>query len=173
MNYFHLHELVQSPTRVTVTTSSHLDLILTNTLGYFQNTTAIPFGGSDHHIVLTHFCARGINQSSDSRILYSRCYSKLDKDMLEQVLLDNAWNEIFNVDDVNVCTEVFALVMQYIMDVMMPLRWKTIKGTCSPWNHDADITIARHRRDWLHRRALKTGNPEDWTRYSNQVTALT
>ena len=119
MKHFHLHELLQSPTRVTATTSSHLDLILTNIPDYFQNTIAVPFGGSDHHIVLTHFCARGISQSSDCRIVYSRCYSKLDKDMLERVLLDDAWNEILDVDDVNVCTEAFTLVMQYIMDVIL------------------------------------------------------
>jgi len=46
--------------------------------------------------------------------------------MLEQVLLDDAWNEIFDADDVNVCTEAFTLVMQYIMGVMTPLRWKGI-----------------------------------------------
>ena len=36
MNQFHLHELVQSPTRVTATTASQLALILTNISGYFK-----------------------------------------------------------------------------------------------------------------------------------------
>ena len=55
MKQFQLHELVQSPTRVTATTTSHLDLILTNIPSFFfQNTVAIPFCGSDHHIVLTY-----------------------------------------------------------------------------------------------------------------------
>ena len=35
MRHFHLHELVQSPTRVTATTTSQLDLILTNIPSYF------------------------------------------------------------------------------------------------------------------------------------------
>ena len=176
MRHFHLHELVQSPTRVTATTTSQLDLILTNIPSYFQNTVAIPFGGSDHHIVLTHFCARGINRSSDCRIVYSRCYRKLDKTMLEKVLLDGSWDEIFKVDDVSVCTEVFTLVMQYVLDAVLPLKKMRVKCTSHPWSHDADITVLRHQRDWLHRRALKSGNPEDWDRYKksrNQVTALT
>ena len=46
MKQFHLNELVQSPTRVTATTASQLDLILTNISGHFQNTTTVPFGGS-------------------------------------------------------------------------------------------------------------------------------
>lgn len=102
MKQFHLHELVQAPTRVTATTSSQLDLILTNIPSHFQNTAAIPFGGSDHHIVLTHFCARGISRPSDCRVVYSRCYSKLDKVLLERILLDDSWGEIFKVDDVSV-----------------------------------------------------------------------
>ena len=89
MKQFHLHVLVQSPTKVTATTTSQLDLILTNIPSFFQNTVA--FGGSDHHIVLTHFCARGISQSSDCKVVYSRCYSKLDKDMLDKILLDDSW----------------------------------------------------------------------------------
>ena len=52
MKLFHLHELVQSPTRVTATTTSQLDLILINIPCYFQNTAAILFGGSDHHRLL-------------------------------------------------------------------------------------------------------------------------
>ena len=36
MKQFHLHELVQSPTRVTATTTSQLDLILTNIPSFFR-----------------------------------------------------------------------------------------------------------------------------------------
>ena len=72
--------------------------------------------------MLTDFCARGISQSSDHRVVHSRCYSKLDKDMLEEILLDDSWGEIFSIDDVNVCTEAFTLVMQHILDVVIPLK---------------------------------------------------
>ena len=159
--YFHLHELVQAPTRVTATTSSHLDLLLTNIPIHFQNTAAIPFGGSDHHIVLTHFCARGISSSSECRVVYSRCYSKLDKALLERILVDGSWDEIFQVDDVSVCAEAFTLVLQHILDVMVPLKKMRVKSSGNPWIHDVDITTARHQRDWLHRKVLKSGNSED------------
>ena len=176
MNQFHLYELVQSPTRVTATTASQLDLILTNISGHFQNTTTVPFAGSNHHIVLTHFCARGVSRSSDHRVVYSRLYSKLDRGKLEDVLLNDSWDEIFHINDVNVCTEAFTLVMQYILDVMVPLKKTRIKRACSPWSHDVDITIARHQRDWLHHKALKSGNSADWAQYRksrNKVTTLT
>ena len=126
--------------------------------------------------MLTHFCARGVSQSSDHRVVYSRCYSKLDADKLDDILLDDSWDEIFHINDVNICTEAFTLVMQHILDVMIPLKKMRIKRTCSPWSHDVDITIARHQRDWLHHKALKLGNSADWARYRksrNKVTTLT
>jgi len=80
MGQFHLHELVQCPTRVTATTSSHLDLILTNSP---QATTTIPCGSSDHHFVLTHFCACGISQCSDHITILLCQYHKLDVKLLD------------------------------------------------------------------------------------------
>ena len=53
MNQFQLHELVQCPTRVTATTNSHLDLILTNSPSHFA---AIPCGCSDHHFSHSFLC---------------------------------------------------------------------------------------------------------------------
>ena len=48
MGQFHLHELVQCPTRVRDTTSKCMDLILTNSPSH-QATNAILCGSSDHH----------------------------------------------------------------------------------------------------------------------------
>ena len=89
------------------------------------------------------------------------------------MLLDNSWDDIFNVTDVNVCAEAFTLVMRQILDIIIPLQKMRIKRTCSPWSHDAAV---QHQRDWLHRKALKSGTSGDWARYRkcrNKVTALT
>ena len=85
---FNLHELVKSPTRVTATTSSQLDLILTNSPSYFHTTAAIPCHASDHHVVITHFCARGISQCLKHNVISVRQYHKIDTEMLDKVLLD-------------------------------------------------------------------------------------
>ena len=61
--------------------------------------------------------------------------------MLDKILLDDSWDEIFSVDNINVCAEAFTLVMQHILDVMICLKKMRIKRTCSPWSYDADITF--------------------------------
>jgi len=68
MNQFHFTELVQSPTHITATTCSQLDLILTNIPTFSQNPVAMPCSDSDHHIVIMHFCARGISSSSGHKV---------------------------------------------------------------------------------------------------------
>ena len=42
--------------------------------------------------------------------------------MLEKVLFDISWDEICGIDVVNVCAEAFTLVMQHVLDVMIPLK---------------------------------------------------
>jgi len=175
MGQFNLHELVQCPTRVTATTSSHLDLILTNSLSHFQATTAIPCCSSDHHYVLTHFCARGISQCSYHRIILLRKYHKLDVELLDKVLFDDSWSPNFAIDDINICTEAFTIVLKYILDKLIPLHRLRVKHTSAPWNHSQAIVSARRRRDWLHRRALKSGDSGDWSSYRcrNKVITMT
>jgi len=56
----------------------------------------------------------------------------LDKEMLEKALCDDCWDEIFQVDDVNVSTKAFTFVMQHIMDAMISLKMMRIKRICSP-----------------------------------------
>ena len=59
-----MSELVNVPTRISnYNHTSRLDLILTNSPTYFKDTSAVPFSGSDHHLVITHFHARGISHT--------------------------------------------------------------------------------------------------------------
>ena len=51
-----------------------------------------------------------------------------------------------------------------------------MKHTSLPWTHSQEIVSARQQRDWLHRQALKSGNPDIWSSYRhchNKVTAMT
>ena len=176
MNRFHLHELVQSPTRVTATSSSQLDLILANCPSHFQNTTAVPFSGSNHHAVVSFFCACGISQSTDHKIVYSRQYHKLNIELLDSILLDDSWSIVFDVDNINVCAEAFTLVVQHFLDILLPVKKLRVARCNNPWSSDGVIVAARRRRDWLHCKALRSANPSDWSAYRqcrNKVTAMT
>jgi len=93
--------------------------------------------------------------------------------MLDKVLLDDSWSGIFDVADINVCTEAFTLAMQHVMNALVPLRTLRIKRQRIPWGYD--LTIAAARKHQNIRKALKSWDSDVWTAYGkcrNKVTAL-
>ena len=125
--------------------------------------------------MITHFCARGISQCLKHNVISVRQYHKIDTDMLDKVLLDESWSGIFDMADMNVCAEAFTLVVQYVMNALVPLRTLRIKQQRIPWGYDPTIAATRRQRDSLHRKALKSGDSDIWAAYRrcrNRVTAL-
>ena len=105
-----------------------------------------------------------------------RQYHKLDIELFDSILSDDSWSVVFDVNDVNVCAEAFTLVVLHFFDVLLPVKKLRVKHSHNPWNSDGAIAAARRRRDWLHRRALKSADPADWSAYRhcrNKVTAMT
>ena len=45
--------------------------------------------------------------------------------MLDQALMDDVWSEIFDNYDVDVSTEVFTIIMKYLLDILVP--WKKLR----------------------------------------------
>jgi len=148
---------------VTATISSQLDLILTNSPSYFQATAAIPCGISDHHYVLTHFYTHGVSQCPYHGVIFVCQYHKLDIILLDKSLLDESWFPVFDVDDIYICTEAFTIVLKDILDTLIPLCRLRVKRNSVPWNHSTELISARRRRDWLHRREMRSSEPSDWS----------
>jgi len=125
MNQFHLCELVQSPIHIIATTSSQLDLILTNIP---KNTVAIPCSVSDHHIVLTYFCARGISRSSGHKVVHSRRYSKLDTCLL----LVYGWRFLISM----IWMLWQTIVIKFLLDTLVPRKRIRVKQLSTPWSRN-------------------------------------
>ena len=58
MTAFDLCEMFNEPTRITKSTSSHLDVFLTNSSCSFDDVFGVPIGFSDHHVVMGTYLAR-------------------------------------------------------------------------------------------------------------------
>ena len=77
-----LTELVCAPTRITESSVSQLDVILTNTPDHFRQIFAIPLSISDHHLVLTNLSPRGLKTPQPPKYIKTRNYRKLDLEQL-------------------------------------------------------------------------------------------
>ena len=58
MSELHLEDMFSGPTRVTESSTSHLDVILSNTTYSFSNVAGFPCSFMDHHIILGDYFGR-------------------------------------------------------------------------------------------------------------------
>ena len=72
-----------------------------------------------------------------------RQYHKIDSEMFDKVLLDDCWSDVLSVDDINVCTEAFTLVMQHVMNALVPLHNLRVRQRRFPWGYSPAIAAAR------------------------------
>ena len=87
MSDFHLSDMFSGPTRITESSSSHLDVFLTSTSCSFSNVAGFPSSFSDHHLVLgDYFGRRSHAPLCDHKVIYTRYYRKLDAAVLEDML---------------------------------------------------------------------------------------
>ena len=177
MKHFNFRELVGRPTRITSSSCSQLDILMTNVFEDFCDSEVIPCSCSDHHLIYSHYYARGIKLINTPNVVTFRSYRRLDIDLLSRMLSDNSsWSDVFSITDVDDCVLCFTLVLQGLLDILVPLRRLRIReGGRNPWLTAPDIVSARHLHDKLHRKALRTGCSGDWSayrRFRNHYTSL-
>jgi len=162
---FGLQDMFTGPTRVTESTSSHLDVFLTNSRYSFTDVMALPVGFSDHHIVLGTYLTRRSHQPSGHKLINVRSYRKLDPALLHTIYSDETWKDVFSFDNVSDTVECFTAMLQSLMDLLIPLHKIRVKQHVTPWAATTNVISARRARDKLHHHALRTGDPDIWQQY--------
>ena len=67
-----------------------------------------------------------------------------------------------NVSD---CLESFNLIVNGLLDLLVPLKKLRVRQRDCPWLSDVSLTRARRLHDIAHRKALKSGSSSDWSSY--------
>ena len=76
------------PTRVTDSTSSHLDVFLANCCYSFVDVTTVLVGFSDHHVVMGTYLAQQSHPPSGHKFINVRSYRRLDPTLLNDIYTD-------------------------------------------------------------------------------------
>lgn len=155
INNYQLKQFINEPTRVGNSSTSLLDLILTNMPENITNSGVIHVGISDHSLIFA--CRKlGICKQPykliQSRHFGNYCCSDFQDDLL---LL----NSIADSEDPNIMWNCWKNVFQTIADKHAPLRLRKAKSTYSPWL-TSSIKNAIHNRDFLKKKAIKNGSDE-------------
>ena len=158
---FGLRQLVCEPTRVTHTTSTLLDVILTDNHESHIATGVIKLALSDHYMVYT-VLSQVVSRNKDGQhqnIRY-RDYKNFNKDKflndleccLSSANHETDWNDFYDK-------------FNSVSDVHAPIKTKRVKNSSNPWI-DKEIVTNMYDRDSAKLRFNKSGLDSDKAEYS-------
>jgi hypothetical protein len=132
LSIFNLHQLIQTPTRVTDHSSTILDHILCNNQEKVCQSGTINVGFSDHSII---YCTRKIVRGTlnTSNAVTIRSMKHYDKETYCNLLNQTDWVEFTSISDVNSAWLKFKNVMNDVIDMVAPVKEIKIKSRTEPW----------------------------------------
>ena len=137
-----LTQLVTEPTRVTYSTSTLLDVILTDDVNSHIATSVKKIGLSDHYMVVTTM-SHMVNRSNNNHLtLRYRDYNNFEENAfladLEKCLTEDI--------DVDLDWKMFHDKFYAVSDIHAPIKQKRVKQSSNPWI-DKEIVSNMHERD--------------------------
>ena len=146
-----LTQLVTKPTRITTTSSTLIDLIITNNLEIVRHSDVLPCHVADHELITLV-----INVKKEKRPPVTKTFRSLagyTPDQLCNLLLTKSsfLNTILDTDEVNIQVLIFTNIFNECLDACAPLVTREIKRPPAPWI-DSELKDAMKFRDEIHRK---------------------
>ena len=128
---YQLTQIINEPTRVTETTSSLIDVILTNTPENISTSGVLHIGVSDHSLVYT---IRKFKLSTfRPTVKEVRDFKHFSDSQFRSDLSQVQWDSILRYDDPNTCWIVWKSIFHEILNKHAPLRHRRTKANPVPW----------------------------------------
>ena len=146
----HLNQLSNKPTRITHTSSTIIDLIITNNCDFIFNSAVIDCPIGDHEQLTVSLNIR--KEKPQPQIKTFRCMKDYSNNLFCNLLLNESHvlNDIIHTDDVNKQVFIFNNTFMNCLDTCAPTVTKEIERPPSPWI-DSEVREAMKNRDILHR----------------------
>ena len=151
---FGLKQLIESPTRITCSSSSIIDHILASFLDRVTQQETLNVGLSDHQLI---YCTRKIIRikRGDHKQIKFRSFKNYTIDGYEKALVDINFPEYKNFDNVNDAYSNFIQKLMEVIDKVAPVKSKRIKRNSQEW-FDSEISEKLIIRDKLFKKYKKT-----------------
>ena len=138
-----LKQIIQSPTRVTCSTSTLIDLILTSAPSRVSQKGVISVGVSDNQLI---FCIRNISKikaDGDHKYLNFCSLKNYTDDYYKETLKQVDFPNYENFGDANEAYLNFFQKLMTVIDKIPPYKSKRVKGNTQKW---FEIKILRNSR---------------------------
>ena len=157
-----LDQLIQSPTRITSNSSTLIDLLFCNNVQRIVDHGVIPLTLSDNSMI---FCVmKSGMKKAPGRIVERRAFKYYSKDNFIRDLKDVNWKLIQEENNIDSAVSKWDILFTNVADQHAPLKKSRISGLHTPWL-TSELIQLMHKRDYSHRKALKTNFHQHWTSY--------
>ena len=150
INRLGLESCIKQPTRITETSASLLDVIITNKTESIKESGVVPCPVADHELVYVIVDIKKPKRQPEYRTY--RCLTRYDRDKFCSSILDHTatLNEILKTDSVNLQTNIITYVFNTCINKYAPVVTKKITRPSAPWMNGA-LKVAIKNRDKLKR----------------------
>ena len=152
--------MINKPTRITPTSSTLLDVLITNRKESVLDIEVNPSIVADHEQI--SFCINIKKPKREQVIKTFRCLKNYSAEILCNLLLDQTFvlNTIFNTDDVNIQVGIFNNTFNNALDKCAPIVTREIKRPKAPWIND-DLKLEMIERNEIQKRLKEDRFNED------------
>lgn len=157
-----LTQLIKEPTRVTETSSTLLDVIITSNTNLVESSGVLPCHISDHYLV--HATLKLKIPKPPPSFVKIRSFRHYDGQQFVADLERIPWDEVALVDDASEMLDQFNNKFTDVLDSHAPVKTIRIKHRCCPFV-DAEIQDLMRNRNTLLKCARQTRLPVDWEQY--------
>ena len=132
-NLFSLHQLIEEPTRVSLTSSTVIDLIFTNCPDRVSCSGVYPTNISDRSLVYAYRkLSTGVQFGNHSTVTYRR-FKNFDPTKFRNDICSQDWDSVKMFDNPNDMWYDWKNIFLGIVDKHAPLRSKRIRASKSLW----------------------------------------
>jgi hypothetical protein len=111
---------VRSPTRITPTNVSLIDVIITSKDSPKLNTAVVDLGLSDHHTQLVRTYTEKKIWSTKTSVSRQFTYNSIAE--FKHLLSKEVWNDVYNCSDVNISLEAFSATFLHCFNIAFPFK---------------------------------------------------
>lgn len=161
-NMHNLEQLITTPTRISESSQSIIDLLFVNNSQRIVQSGVIVSTISDHFLV---YCTikSGVPKAQP-RVIEYRSYKSYDKKKFIDDLKNVNWDAIVEQPDLNSVVSTWNKLFSGVADQHAPIKRNRVKGIPIPWM-TPKLSQAMRDRDYYHRRAVKSKSLAHWKTY--------
>lgn len=155
-------QLITGYTRVTNTSKSMIDHLITNKPQTISGSGVLPVTLSDHYLI---YGIRKLSSfKSEPRFVITRLMKKYAPELLIEDLNNVQWAHIDALDDPNEMADFWENSFNDVINKYLPIRKRRIRNRPCPWL-TKDIRELMHRRDHLKKLYVRSKSEDDWKSY--------